>query len=100
VLIHPVFHVSQLKLHIGDKAIPSLDLPLVLPDGTIKTGPLLVLQVRQIPRNNEAVVQWLVQWQNLSPEDAIWEDADIIKHAFPDFFKFTVQSWMHPQDSP
>jgi hypothetical protein len=100
VLIHPVFHVSQLKLHIGDKAIPSPDLHLVLPDGTIKTGPLLVLQVRQIPRNNEAVVQWLVQWQNLSPEDATWEDADIIKHAFPDFFKLTVQSWMHPQDSP
>jgi hypothetical protein len=60
VLIHPVFHVSQLKLHIGDKAVPSPDLPLVLPDGTLKTGPLLVLQVRQIPRNNAAVVQWLV----------------------------------------
>jgi hypothetical protein len=70
VLIHPVFHVSQLKMHIGDKAVPSADLPLVLPDGTIKTGPERVLQVRQIPRHNEPVVQWLVQWQNLSPEEA------------------------------
>jgi hypothetical protein len=100
VLIHPVFHVSQLKLHIGAKAVPSPDLPMVLPDGTIKTGPELVLQVRQIPRNNEAVVQWLVQWQNLAPDDATWEDADAIKHAFPDFFKQTVQAWMNPSETP
>jgi hypothetical protein len=46
VKIHPVFHVSQLKLHLGTKAIPSPDLPLVHPDGTIKTGPALVIQVR------------------------------------------------------
>jgi hypothetical protein len=96
VLIHPVFHVSQLKMHIGDKAVPSPDLPLLLPDGTIKTGPDMFIQVRQIPRNNAPVVQWLVQWQNLSPEEATWEDADSIKHAFPEFFKTTVQAWMNP----
>jgi hypothetical protein len=96
VLIHPVFHVSQLKLHIGAKAVPSPDLPFVLPDGTIKTGPECVLQVHQIPRHNAPVVQWLIQWQNLSPDEATWEDADSIKHAFPDFFKTTVQAWMNP----
>jgi hypothetical protein len=90
VKIHPVFHVSQLKLHLGSKAIPSPDLPLVHEDGTIKTGPSLVLQVRQIPRNNVAVVQWQVQWENLSPEEATWEDADFIKESFPAFFKTTV----------
>jgi hypothetical protein len=73
---------------------------MVLPDGTIKTGPEHVLQVRQIPRNNEAVVQWLIQWQNLAPDDATWEDADAIKHAFPDFFKLTVQACMHPSETP
>jgi hypothetical protein len=64
VLIHPVFHVSQLKLHTGDKAVSSPDLPLVLPNSTIKTGPEMVLQVRQIPRNNEPVVEWLISFSS------------------------------------
>jgi hypothetical protein len=42
--------------------------------------------------DNVAVVQWLVQWENLSPEEATWEDADFIKESFPAFFKTTVQS--------
>jgi hypothetical protein len=100
VKIHPVFHVSQLKLHLGTKAVPSPDLPLVHLDGTIKTGPALVIQVRQIPRNNVAVVQWLVQWDNLSPEEATWEDVDFIKESFPAFFKTTVQSWQQQQAAP
>uniref|UniRef100_A0A453GIQ6 Tf2-1-like SH3-like domain-containing protein n=1 Tax=Aegilops tauschii subsp. strangulata TaxID=200361 RepID=A0A453GIQ6_AEGTS len=52
VKIHHVFHVSQLKKHIGSKSIPSPNLPMVTSDRTIKTGPPLVLQVRQVPRNN------------------------------------------------
>jgi hypothetical protein len=83
VLIHLVFHISQLKLHIGDKAVPSPDLPFILPDGVLKTGPECVLQVRQIPHHNLPIVQWRVQWQNLPPEEAMWEDADSIKHVFP-----------------
>jgi transposase InsO family protein len=93
VKIHDVFHVSQLKKHLGPKAVPSPDLPLINPDGTIKTAPALVLQVRQIPRNNLPVVQWFIQWDNLSPEEASWEDADFIKHTFPDFFRTTTEGW-------
>lgn len=91
--IHPVFHISQLKKHIGPTAVPCTDLPLIGPNGQIRTEPVLVLEIRQIPRNNVAVVQWLVQWENLPPEDASWEDADFIKHTFPGFFKQTVKSW-------
>jgi len=99
VQIHPVFHVSQLKKHIGTKAIPSPNLPMVNADGTIKTGPAAVLQVRQIPRNNAPVVQWQIQWENLSPEDATWEDADFIKYSFPEFFRQTTQAWRAAQES-
>ena len=100
VKIHPVFHVSQLKKHIGPKAIPSPNLPMVTEDGTVKTGPATVLQVRQIPRHNLLVVQWYIQWENLPPEDATWEDADFIKYTFPDFFRTTTQGWRDQEQAP
>jgi hypothetical protein len=54
----------------------------------------------QVPRNNLLVVQRLVEWENLSPEEATWENADFIKRVFPDIFKDTVQVWMHPEAVP
>ena len=81
--IHPVFHVSQLKKHLGSTAVPCSDLPLIGPDGKIRTEPALVLETRQIPRHNLPVVQWLVQWENLPPNDSTWDGTDFIKHTFP-----------------
>lgn len=91
--IHPVFHVSQLTKHLGSRSIPSPDLPVVNVDGTLKTEPAAVLEVRQIPMHNIPVVQWLIQWENLAPEDATSEDADFIKYTFPPFFKRTTETW-------
>ncbi|XP_073363301.1 uncharacterized protein [Aegilops tauschii subsp. strangulata] len=100
VQIHPVFHVSQLKLHVGDKSIPDPNLPPVNVDGTVKTGPAEVLQVRQVPRHNAPVVQWLIKWINLPVEDATWEDADFIKYTFPDFFSTTTRAWRGETSAP
>jgi hypothetical protein len=83
--IHPVFHVSQLKKHIGPKVIPQPNLPLIDSDGNIQMHPAEVLQRRLIPRNNEPVVQWLIKWINLPVEAATWEDANFIKKAFLEF---------------
>jgi hypothetical protein len=58
--IHPVFHISQLKKHIGPKVIPQANLPLTGPDGNIKMFPKQLLERRMIPHNNESVVQWLI----------------------------------------
>ena len=74
--LHPVFHVSQLKRHVG---------PLVDDQGNIKVAPMEILERRMIPRNNEPVVQWLIQWLNLPPSAATWEDADFIRKVFPKF---------------
>lgn len=83
--IHPVFHVSQLKKHLGKRAIPMPNLPSVGPEGQIKTQPTAVLQRRIMPRNGVAVTQWLILWENLGPTDATWEDADVIRSMFPTF---------------
>lgn len=68
--IHPVFHVSQLKKHVGSNAIPLPGLPLVGADGKVKNYPMAVLERRVIPQRNGHVVQWLVQWENLDIADA------------------------------
>jgi len=83
--LHPVFHVSQLKKHIGPQVVPSQDLPLIDDQGNIKVAPLTLLERRMIPRNNEPVVQWKIQWTNLPESEATWEDADFIRRVFPSF---------------
>jgi hypothetical protein len=88
-LLHDVFHVNQLKKHLGPKAVPNSTLPLVTDDGKIKVAPRAVLQYRQIPRRAGSydipVAQWLVHWENLSPEEATWEDASFVQATFPSF---------------
>lgn len=87
--LHDVFHVNQLKKHLGPAAVPNPSLPLLTPEGKIKTYPLAVLERRQVPRfacaYDVAVPQWLVHWENLSLDEATWEDAKFIQATFPNF---------------
>lgn len=83
--IHPVFHVSQLKAHVGKYAIPLPHVPLVTEDGKIKTAPFSVLDERLIQRKKSPVKQWLIHWESLGPEDATWEDMHFIRATFPSF---------------
>jgi hypothetical protein len=41
--LHDVFHVSQLKKHLGPHAIPSPELPLIDAKGIIKVAPHNIL---------------------------------------------------------
>jgi hypothetical protein len=83
--IHPVFHVSQLKGHLGKNAIPHPHVPLVTGDGKIKTTPFAKLDERLIKRQRTPVPQWLIHWESLGPEDATWEDRCFIEMTFPSF---------------
>jgi hypothetical protein len=90
--IYPIFHVNQLKQHIGQKDVPQTNLNMVTVEGYIKIEPETILETRALPRHVEIITQWKVQWQNIPPEQATWEDKLFIKSAFPpEFYTKTIK---------
>jgi hypothetical protein len=97
--IHLVFHITQLKQHNRPKAIPQQNLPMVTAVGYIKIEPLAVLDTRAMPRNDDVVTQWKIHWQNLTEDQATWEDKLFIRSTFPSFYFKTINEWWPPQAS-
>lgn len=84
-LLHPVFHVSQLKKKVGDGVVTQIDPPLIGLEGQILAELALVLGKRPVKKNNRAVTEILIQWANFPVEEASWEDYYHIKAQFPGF---------------
>ncbi|GMI86825.1 hypothetical protein HRI_002351800 [Hibiscus trionum] len=82
--IHHVFHVSQLKKHVGE-AVCSNELPLVGPDGSICKEPVRILDRRIGKRGGRAVTEVLMEWTNSFPEDSTWEALYQLQQQFPQF---------------
>lgn len=78
--IHPVIHVSQLKLATGFKGTVSPTLPSSVPELSV---PLNILQTRGVTKGNRLVQQVLVEWSGLPSELATWEDREALKQCFP-----------------
>jgi hypothetical protein len=91
--IHPIFHVSQLKKHIGPKVVPQANLPLVTPDGYIKIEHVAILETRALPIADNIITQWEIQWLNLAEDQSTWEDKFFIKSTFPSFYYRTIKEW-------
>lgn len=83
--VHPVFHVSLLKKKLGSRVVVQTVLPLTSNDGQFLVQSIAILQRQFVKKNNVAAVKVLVQWSNLPPEDATWEDYQFLKTKFPDF---------------
>ena len=80
-----IYSMSASSRNILAKLLTSPELPLIDAKGTVKVAPGRILQGRMIPRNNELVVQWLIQWVNLPEEAATWEDVVFVRKLFPSF---------------
>ncbi|KAM1006685.1 hypothetical protein FF1_003351 [Malus domestica] len=78
--LHPVFHVSCLKKHLGDKVLTTTTLPLVTNDGLSQPILVAVLQRRMYKKGNGAGVQLLK-----CREDFTWEDFEDFTAKFPTF---------------
>lgn len=82
-LVHPVFHVSQLKPFTPDytpvysevEHFVELDAQDVLPE--------TVLDRRLVKKGNQAVLQVLLKWTKLPASSATWEDYEVVKARFP-----------------
>jgi hypothetical protein len=77
--MHPVFHVSLLKLYKGNVASAELleQLPLAA-DSTPQFQIAHILAYRVRSRGSSAISQFLVQWKDFSPEHASWVDRDTL----------------------
>jgi Chromo (CHRromatin Organisation MOdifier) domain len=82
-MIHPVFHVSQLKKRVGTSTAISTGLPIIGIEGEVWVEPVAILDRRLTKRNNKAVTELLIKWSNLEDEDATWEVYEDLVHHFP-----------------
>lgn len=66
--IHPLFHVSQLKLQVGDFQT-SNQLPSIIQD-VLVNEPEKILEMKMVNRQGQAATMILVKWTNQPIEEA------------------------------
>jgi len=81
--IHPVFHVSCLKLKLGQHITPLPTLPPVSLAGEIKPEPEAVISRRMIKKGARAVTEVLVRWKGATVEDDSWELLHNLQEQYP-----------------
>lgn len=82
--IHPTFHVSQLKCHVGKQLVQST-LPLEGLDGMIPKEPIHVLDRCMVKRDNQVFTEVFIEWANTFPKDATWEVLHELRQWYPAF---------------
>lgn len=82
--IHPTFHVSQLKKHVGASST-QVQLPLVDNHGVLPKELVRIVDRRIVKKGNQAVTEVLVEWADSFPEDATWKSLDLFQTKFPHF---------------
>lgn len=83
--IHPVVHVSQLKKAVTPQTLAHKSLPPSVPVLQTDHTPLAILDSKLVKHGSTAVKQVLIQWNNLPPNLATWEDWAVITRRFPAF---------------
>ncbi|KAB2609297.1 hypothetical protein D8674_012465 [Pyrus ussuriensis x Pyrus communis] len=82
--LHPVFHVSCLKKHLGPQTQTPVPLPVITDAGILQDAPVAILDGRLNKKGNTAATEVLVQWQNHSKDDATWEPYHELELKFPE----------------
>jgi hypothetical protein len=83
-LVHPVFHVSQLKAFTPNVVPVFSDFSQMVDLSQVDVKPLYIVDWRMVRKGSHAVIQVRVVWSHLPEEAATWEDYEVIKKRFPD----------------
>lgn len=83
-MIHPVFHVSQLKEHVPDHTPVFSTLPSQVDMSAADLVPANFLDRRLVKKGSRAHLQVLIQWSTLSDLEATWEEYDTLRLRYPD----------------
>jgi len=83
-LIHPVFHVSQLKQFHPDYTPVFSSLPVLTDLQAAAAQPQRILQRCMVKKGNNAVTQVLVSWTGLPSSSTTRKDYNVIKLRFPE----------------
>jgi len=83
--IHPVFHVSQLKLALGPHEV-QLELPKEFQGQAVNFYPTEILDRRELSVQGAYIPQILIKWNEGDRDTATWEDVTTIKEQFPKFY--------------
>lgn len=94
-LVHPVFHVSQLKEFRPDYSPVFAELPKLPALDVLDTSPEKVLDRRMVKKGGAAITQVLVKWKDLAEDAATWEDWQVLSSRFPQ-----VLTWGQVASSP
>jgi len=77
-LVHPVFHVSQLKQAIGNQpvssSLPSTSASLAIPERILQ---------RRVSAGDRPALQGLIKWSGLPVSLATWENLESLRQRFP-----------------
>eukprot|EP00253_Pinus_taeda_P029719 PITA_29719 len=79
--IRPVAYQLALPSHIRVHNVFHVE-----PEGEVWVKPLSILDQREVTLQKRDITQVKVQWQHFGPDDATWEDEELMKQAYPWLF--------------
>lgn len=78
-VIHPLFHVSQLRRAIGEHTSSPLLPPTLIEDMEVVLEPAAVEGVRQGVTGQPVDTEVLITWKDLPDYEATWEPYELIQ---------------------